>query len=218
MIATAFIRMRVPPAKTRILIADDHSIVRLGLSALFSYERDMQVVGEAEDGAEAVQLARERHPDVVVMDLMMPGTDGVEATRLIRAGTPETRVLILTTFGTSADVARAVEAGASGAIMKDASNEDLLAAIRKVATGGTAFSPEIEESVRDDINATRFTQRQLDILHSVTRGLTNAEIAIQFGISLDGVKRHCMTIFKKLGAANRSEAVAIAIRKHLVKG
>ena len=200
-----------------VLIVDDHSLVRMGLAALFGYQKDFVVAGEAEDGEQAVRLARETKPDVIVMDLMMPGMDGVEATRLIRAERPDAHILILTTFGTSADVARAIAAGAAGAIMKDASNDELLAAIRTVAGGGSAFSPEIEQMVKEDPAPPKLTRRQLEILHSVTRGLSNPDIAKQFGITVDGVKAHLNVIFSKLGAANRSEAITIALRRHLLK-
>ena len=204
-------------AKTKILLADDHSIVRMGISALLAYESDFAVIGEAEDGEEAVELARRHKPDVVLMDLMMPRLDGVEATRRIREELPSCKVLILTTFGTSADVSRAIASGASGAVVKDIGKDEIVDAIRRVASGEKVFSAEIEQTVKEEPSVPNFTQRQMDILHSVTRGLTNAEIAKQYGISTDGVKQHVMAIFKKLGAANRSEAVAIAIRRQLLK-
>ena len=203
--------------KKKVLIVDDHSLVRLGLSALLGYQSDMEVAGEAEDGEEAVHMACKVRPDVIVMDLMMPGVDGVEATRRIREKLPDSHILILTTFGTSADVARAIAAGASGAIMKDTSNEDLLNAIRTVAEGGKVFSPEIEQHVKEYSVSPDLTQRQMEILHSVTRGLSNPDIAKQFDITVDGVKAHLNVIFSKLGAANRSEAIAIALRRHLLK-
>ena len=203
--------------KKKVLIVDDHSLVRLGLSALLGYQSDMEVAGEAEDGEEAVHMACKVRPDVIVMDLMMPGVDGVEATRRIREKLPDSHIMILTTFGTSADVARAIAAGASGAIMKDTSNEDLLNAIRTVAEGGKVFSPEIEQHVKEYSVSPDLTQRQMEILHSVTRGLSNPDIAKQFGITVDGVKAHLNVIFAKLGAANRSEAIAIALRRHLLK-
>ena len=203
--------------KATVLLADDHSLVRLGLSALIGYQKDVTVAGEASDGAEAVRLAEEIKPDLIVMDLMMPGMDGVEATRRIRQKNPDARVLVLTTFGTSADVTRAVSAGASGAIMKDSSNDELLAAMRTVIAGGTAFSPEIEKQIEQEPSPPELTPRQHEILLSVTRGLSNPDIAKQLGITVDGVKHNLNVIFTKLGAANRQEATAIALRRHLLK-
>ena len=203
--------------KTTILIADDHSLVRMGFASLLSYQPDFQVVGTAEDGKEAFRLFEELSPDVVVMDLMMPKADGVEATRRIKETNPDAHILILTSFGTSVDVTRAISAGASGVIMKDAANEDLLRAIRTVAAGGTSIPPTIRKAMKDEPNPPEFTKKQLDILHSITYGLTNIDIARQLGISTDAAKQHTMAIFRKLGAANRTEAVAIALRKHLLK-
>ena len=205
------------PRKTKILIADDHSLVRIGFASLLGYQDDFQVVGTAENGNEALRLFEDTHPDVVVMDLMMPKMDGVEATQRIRAEDQNAKILILTTFGTSADVLRAVSAGASGAILKDSTDDELLTAIRTVANGGTSFSSDIRKMMDEDPNPPDFTQKQLDILHAITRGLTNADIAKQLGISTDAAKQHVMAIFKKLGAANRAEAVTIALRKHLLK-
>ena len=203
-------------AKTRILIVDDHALIRRGLADLLRYEKDLAVVGEASDGEAAVAVATELKPDVVVMDLMMPVMDGVEATRRIKEALPDTKILILTTFGTSVDVARAIAAGASGAIMKDASMEDQLHAIRTVASGGKVLSPEIEKTVQEE-PLPEFTKRQLVILESAARGLTNKDIANMLDISPDAVKQHLAAICSKLGAANRAEAVNVAHRKHLLK-
>ena len=200
-----------------VLLVDDHALIRRGLADLIRYESDLKVAGEAANGQEAVEAARKLNPDVIVMDLMMPEMDGVEATRRIKAERPDSRILILTTFGTSADVARAMAAGASGAIMKDAETDDQLAAIRAVAAGGKAFSPGIEKSLNEQQPTPNLTDRQLLILESVTRGLTNRDIATMLGISADAVKQHLAAIFTKIGAANRSEAVSIALRKHLLK-
>ena len=201
----------------RILLADDHSLIRMGLAALFKYQKDIKVVGEAEDGDEAVRLALRLKPDVVVMDLAMPVMDGATATARIREVLPETRVLILTSFGTSADLSRALAAGATGALNKDSGNDELLTAIRTVADGGRSVSDEIARLIEEEPAPPEFTERQLEVLHAVTRGLTNAEIGRQFGISADAVKQHVNAIFAKLGAANRTEAVTIALRKQLLK-
>ena len=200
-----------------VLLVDDHALIRRGLTDLIRYESDLKVAGEAANGQEAVEAARKLNPDVIVMDLMMPEMDGVEATRRIKAERPDSRILILTTFGTSADVARAMAAGASGAIMKDAETDDQLAAIRAVAAGGKAFSPGIEKALNELQPTPDLTDRQLLILESVTRGLTNRDIATMLGISADAVKQHLAAIFSKLGAANRSEAISIALRKQLLK-
>ena len=204
-------------SKIKVLIADDHALIRRGLADLLGCDGGFLVVGEAGDGEAAVKAATELGPDVVVMDLVMPVLDGVEATRCIKEARPDVRVLILTTFGTSADVARAVAAGASGAIMKDASMDEQLAAIRDVAAGGTVFSPEIRRSIEESPAPPEFTHRQLQILQSVSRGLGNKEIAAILGISTDAVKQHINAICSKLGAVNRAEAVAIALRKRMLK-
>ena len=201
----------------KVLLADDHSLVRLGLSALLAKQADMKLVGEAVNGEEAVRMDAELKPDVIILDLMMPMVDGVTATRRIRDQHAEARILILTSFGTSSDVSRAIEAGACGAILKDAPNQDLLAAIRTVATGGTSFSDDIVQNITRDPTPRELTARQAEILRSVTNGLTNKTIAQQLKISPESVKQHLNAIFQKLGATTRAEAVAIALRKHLLK-
>ena len=203
--------------KHTVLIVDDHALLRRGLIDLLRYEDDLEVVGEAADGQTAVDLCRRLHPDLVIMDLVMPGMDGVATTQAIHTTAPQTHILILTSFGTSADVSRAIAAGASGAIMKDASTDEQLAAIRTVAKGGTVLSPEIERTSREDASTPTLTDRQKRVLDSLARGLTNRDIATEFGISPDAVKHHLYAICAKLGAANRTEAVAIALRKHLLK-
>ena len=203
--------------KIRILIADDHTIVRMGLSALFDSDPSLEVVGEAEDGAAAVAETLRLKPDVITMDLMMPGMDGADATAEIHAKSPETRILLLTTFGTSDGIARALAAGASGALMKNAANNDLLKAIHDVAAGECPISADVRQLLDEDPPARELTDKQRQILLSVVRGLTNREIAMQFDISPNVVKGHMNAIFTKIGAANRAEAVAIALRKHLLK-
>ena len=203
--------------KTGILIVDDHALIRRGLSDLIRYEKDLAVVGEACDGASAVEAAARLRPDVVVMDLVMPKVDGVEATRRIKAAMPETKVMILTTFGTSDGIIHALEAGAKGAIMKNVEFPELVAAIRSIASGDKVISPEIQRILESNPPVPTLSPRQAEILESIVRGLSNIDIAKQLGISLDMVKEHVSALFLKIGAANRTEAVAIALRKHLLK-
>ncbi|MBR4654749.1 MAG: response regulator transcription factor [Kiritimatiellae bacterium] len=203
--------------KTRILIADDHTLVRVGLKAMLHYQPTMTVVGEATNGEEAVALAGKLKPDVIIMDLMMPVLGGAEATRRILESDSATRIIILTSFGAAADMARALKYGARGAQLKEAPAETLITAIHTVMSGGTAISPEIQQTIDQDSDIPVLTERQQGILDSTVRGLTNKEIGVQFGLSPLSVKKYLSIIFAKLGAANRAEAVAIALRKHLLK-
>jgi DNA-binding NarL/FixJ family response regulator len=201
----------------RILIADDHAIIRMGLASLLGTQKDIEVVGEAEDGEVAVTKASKLIPDIVIMDLMMPKKDGVAATKEIHKSFPNIKILILTSYGTSDGIAHALAAGASGALMKSTEFAEFVTAIRKIAIGERVIAPEISRQLAEDPPVPMLTQRQTEILLSITRGLTNSDIAKQFGIREDSVKEHTSTIFAKLGASNRSEAVAIALRKHLLK-
>ena len=203
--------------KIRILIADDHTIVRMGLTALLETETDIEVVGQAKNGVEAIAESCRLSPDIVIMDLMMPKKDGVEATAELKELQPDVKVIILTTFGTSDGIAHAIESGASGAVLKNAEDTELVTAIRKVAKGGNYLSPEIKRQLTEDPPVPELTPRQIQVLQSMTRGLTNRDIAKQLGIRQDGVNLHVNAILQKIGAANRTEAVAIAMRKHLLK-
>ncbi len=201
----------------RILIADDHFIVRMGLVTLFENTNGFTVVGEAENGDEAVKLTLKLKPDVVIMDLRMPIKDGVEATRDIIALSPETKVLVITTFDTSDSLSQAIRAGATGALLKNAPRDELLATVRAVARDEMSISQDVVELIDSDPPVPQLSARQAEVLQSATRGLTNQEIGRMLGISPNVVKIHLRATFQKLGAANRSEAVAIALRKHLVK-
>jgi len=203
--------------KIRVLIADDHAMVRMGLASLLGTEPDIGVVGEAEDGEDAVKKAVSLKPDVVIMDLVMPKMDGAEATARIMNILPQTKIVLLTTYGSANGVASALAAGASGAMMKNADFDELASAIRKVASGEKAVSSEIERFIREDPPVTNLTKRQGEILAAVVRGLTNDDIAKQFSIQRSSVKDHLTAIFEKLGAANRAEAISIALRKHLLR-
>lgn len=201
----------------RILIADDHAVVRRGLRSILQIEKDFQIVGEASNGTEAVKMARELNPHVVIMDLIMPEKSGSKATAQILAERPKTRILLLTTFGTADDVAKALEAGAAGALMKTSDESEIISSIRTVAAGGHAVSDEIKRLMAESPPAPELTPRQLEILNSMSHGYSNAEIAQVFGISEFSVREHVANIMTKLDASNRAEAVATALRKDLLK-
>ena len=203
--------------KIKILIVDDHAIVRMGLASLFSAKPDFEVIGQAKNGEIAVRDAKRLSPDVVVMDLMMPGKDGIETTCAIRASVPNAKILVLTSCTASDSISSALDAGAQGAIMKSAENAELIAAIRKIASGSDYISPEIKTLLENDPPITGLTGRQTEILQSLARGLTNKDIAKQLGLSIRSVEDHVDRILERIGAANRAEAVAIALRKHLLK-
>ena len=200
-----------------VLIADDHSVVRIGMSALLGAEGDIHVVGQAKNGMEAVAQAIEKLPDVIIMDIEMPKKDGVEATTDILAKIPDARILILTSFSTTDRIARAIKAGALGAIMKNADDTEMVAAVRNVANGKSYIARDVRRLFKADPPAPELSPRQRQILDSLTRGLTNPDIAKQLGISLDMVKKHITALLAKMNVANRSEAVAIALKKQLLK-
>ena len=203
--------------KISVLIADDHKIVRMGLKSLFAAEKDLAVVGEADDGVAAVRQALKLNPDVIIMDLMMPKQDGVAATAEIHSKLPGTRIVVLTSYSTSDTIAAALAAGAAGAVMKSADDSTLLTAVRTVAAGKTFISPEVKGLLAFDPPAPTLSPRQQEVLASLVKGFNNTEIADQLGISRTVVKEHVESLLVKLGAANRTEAVAIALRKQLVK-
>ena len=203
--------------KIKVLIADDHALMRMGLRALLDTQADIEVVGEATDGADAVRKALRLKPDVVVMDIMMPGTDGIAATQQLSENPNGAHVLILTTSTSSDDLNRALRAGAAGAILKSEANAKLLGAIRTVARGKKSVSPEVNTMIAHDPPADDLSPRQREILLALSRGLTNKEIATSLGCSPESVKDRINAICTKLGAANRTEAVTIALRKHLVQ-
>jgi len=197
----------------RVIVVDDHPIVRSGIVGMLSLEPDFDVVGEANNGAEAVALVAELNPDVVLMDLRMPGMDGVEATRAIIGGNKKPpRILVVTTYDTDADILRAVEAGASGYLLKDTPIDTLLNGVRAAARGETVLAPDIAMRLVGSMRtpAERLTSRELEVLTEVADGLTNAAIAMKLHISEATVKTHLLRINNKLGVDNRTEAVTEA--------
>lgn len=201
----------------RLLIVDDHAIVRTGLVALLESDGHIAVVGEADDGNAALPLVRKLKPDIVIMDILMPGKNGIAATQEIKERRPETKVLILTTSTVSDDLAAALAAGADGAITKSTANATLLSAVKDIAVGKRVISPEIAKLIANDPPVKALTERQRTILEAMAKGKGNKEIAAQLDIQTDSVRQHVIAILQKLGATNRTGAVAIALRKQLLK-
>ena len=204
----------------RVLIADDHSVVREGLRMFLGRDPDLVMVGEAADGAEAVELARQLRPDVVLMDLLMPVMDGVAATAAIRDALPETEVIALTSVLESAAVVGAVKAGAIGYLLKDTQALELRRAIKAAAAGQVQLSPQASAYLMREVRATAppepLTEREMEVLHLLAQGHSNKEIARQLQIVEDTVKTHVKHILAKLGVQSRTQAVLCATRLGLV--
>ncbi len=203
----------------RLLIVDDHPVVRDGLRGMFTGDPGFEVVGEAGDGAEALALAAHSRPDVVLMDLRMPGMDGVTAIgRLLRSGNPA-KVLVLTTYDTDADVLPAIEAGATGYLLKDAPREDLVRAVRAAARGEAVLSPSVAGRLMGRLRGPAedpLSQRELEVLTLVAKGASNREAAARLFISEATVKTHLLHVYAKLGVNDRAAAVAVAYDRGLL--
>jgi two-component system, NarL family, response regulator LiaR len=206
--------------KIRVMIVDDHAVVRSGLGAFLSIIPDLELVGEAENGDLAVVRCGYLRPDVVLMDLMMPGTDGITATRLIREKYPQTQVIALTSFQEDELVQNAMKAGAVGYLMKNVSAQELTVAIRAARSGKMTLSPEAAQALvnvsRQGGDTEALTEREVDVLRLMVDGLNNAEIAERLVVSLSTVKYHISNILMKLGVENRVAAVTTAMQKKLV--
>ena len=207
-----------PGKSIRVLLADDHSVVRMGIASVLSFTDGFEVAGEADNGLDAVKLADELKPDVVLMDLQMPKLGGVEATAKIRAAHPDTKILVLTSFGTSVDLKRAMDAGASGALEKNSSCEEIVAAIREVAEGRQVVSAEIKHTIEHFSSMPEMSPRKIEILNLVAKGFSNKEIAEIIGVSPVTVKDHVAKIFESIGASTRAEAATIAVNLGLITG
>jgi two-component system NarL family response regulator len=201
----------------RILVADDHPVVRHGLIALVEHQPDMTVVAEAETGRQAVALFQAYHPDMVLMDLRMPELDGVEAILAIRAVAPQARILVLTTYDSDEDIYRGLRAGAMGYLLKDAPASDLLGAIRAVAAGQKRIPPEVAAKLAERMTSPELTLRELEVLRLVVGGQSNKEIGATLAIAEGTVRAHLNSIFQKLEAQDRTQAATIAIRRGLVR-
>lgn len=210
-------------APIRILLADDHAIVRKGLRALLVTEPGLEVVAEAENGQQAIAEARRLSPDVVLMDLVMPGTDGLEATRHIRAEQPEVRILVLTSFATDDKVFPALKAGALGYLLKDSGPEELVQAIRQVYRGECSLHPSIARRLLVELAAPGqqeamsgiLTNREIDVLRLVAQGWSNRDIAEGLGIGEATVRTHVSSILSKLNVGSRTQAALYALREGL---
>lgn len=208
----------------RIFIVDDHPVVRDGLSAILSTQPDLEVIGEAENGRQALDLCMEHQPDLLLLDLEMPEMDGVEVIRRLENASPNTRVIVFTAFDTDDRIMSALEAGAQGYLLKGAPRDELFNAVRVVHAGGSLLQPVVASRLLRHVSTTpekgspfdRLTPRELDVLKELAKGLQNKEIAAELYITERTVKFHVSSILGKLGAGNRTEAVTIAAQNGLI--
>ena len=207
----------------KVFIADDHAIVRNGIAALLATESDIEVIGDASNGEDAVLAAKELHPDVILMDLVMPEMDGIQAIHQIRTLDPDARILVMTSFATDEMVFPAIKAGALGYLLKDSSPEELVNAIHQVYRGEPSLHPQIARRVLQEISQpptlTRteepLTERELEVLKLIARGMSNQEIAEQLVISETTVRTHVSRILSKLHLASRTQAALYALKEGL---
>jgi DNA-binding NarL/FixJ family response regulator len=204
------------PEKIRILIADDHYIVRMGLVALVSTEMDMEVVAEAADGNEALALFARHKPDLLLLDLRMPGKGGIQTIVEIRIGFPDARILVLSAFDGDEDIYRALHAGAQGYVLKNTTGDKLIPALRTVAAGQTWIPSDVASQLALRKIREQLTSRELDVLRELAKGLANKEIADSLNISEHTVKDHLKSILGKLHVADRTEAVTTAIQRGII--
>jgi len=203
--------------RLRILIADDHPLVREGLAAIIGRQPDMQVVAQARNGGEALQKFLSESPDLCLLDLRMPGTDGIEAIGAILAERPSARVIILTSFETQEDIYRAVQAGAKGYFLKDSPPEELIECIRAVAAGGTWIPPAVGAKLAKRVTDQELTAREKEVLQALATGKSNKEIGVAYNISEATVKVHVTHILEKLKVGGRTEAINQAVKRGLVQ-
>lgn len=204
------------PSKIRIIIADDHYVVRMGLIALMTTESDMEVVGEAADGTQAVEAYDKHNPDLVLMDLRMPVKDGIQATIEIKTKHPDARVLMLTTYDGDTDIHRAMQAGAQGYVLKNSTGDKLIPALRAVAAGQPWIPKEIATRLASRNIFEELTPRELQVLKQMAKGLANKEIGDVLKITEHTVKDHLKNILGKLHVSDRTEAVIVAVQRGII--
>jgi len=213
------------PDKITMIITDDHLVVRKGLKALLSTRSDIEVIGEASNGREAVELVSERMPDVILMDLVMPEMDGIQASKEIISRFPDAKILVMTSFATDEMVFPAIKAGALGYLLKDSSSGELIDAIQQVHRGEPSLHPKIARKVLMEISTPSvrtpsedpLTDRELEVLKSIARGMSNQEIALDLSISEATVRTHVSRILSKLHLASRTQAALYALKEGLAK-
>ena len=212
------------PEPISVLLVDDHAVVRQGLRAFLDVQDDIEVVGEAADGDEAISAVEELVPDIVLMDLVMPNRDGIAALREVRARSPSTRVLVLTNFAEHDKIVAAVKAGAAGYLLKDVHPQELAEAIRRVHSGEVSLHPSVAAKLMQEVAASdaragapdALTPRELEVLQQLARGRSNKEIGLELGIAEKTVKTHVSNILQKLQLADRTQAALYAVREQLV--
>jgi DNA-binding NarL/FixJ family response regulator len=200
----------------RVLCVDDHPIVRKGIASLLANESDLKLVAEAASGREAVELHRALQPDVTLMDLKLPDLDGVSATKLIRQESPQARVIALTSYDGDQEIYRALEAGARGYLLKEMVHTDMLRAIRVVHSGKRLIPPEVAERLSEYFPQIVLTEREVQVLSFVAKGMANKDIAFRLGTASGTIKMHVQNILSKLGAADRTHAVTIALERGIL--
>jgi two-component system, NarL family, response regulator len=209
--------MSAPHGLIRVGIVDDHPVVRDGLAAILGLQPDIKVVGEAETGREACALFDRQRPDVLLLDLKMPGMDGLEVVQTLCAAHPEARIVILTTYGGDEDIFRSLKAGAKGYLIKDAPRQQILEAIRTVHAGGRYLPAAIVSKVAEHALRPELTGREREVLQGMARGASNKEIGVALSISEGTVKTHVKAILAKLDAVSRTAAVTIATRRGIIR-
>jgi DNA-binding NarL/FixJ family response regulator len=204
------------PAVIRVLCVDDHPLVRKGIASILANEPDITLVGEADNGEDAVQSFRQLQPDVVLMDLRMPALDGIDTTKAILTEFPEARVLALTSYDGDQDIYRALDAGVRGYLLKETAHADVVAAIRTVHAGKRLMPPDVAMRLSEYFPQVTLTMRETEVLELVSQGLGNKEIADRLGTASGTVKMHVQNILDKLGASDRTHGVTLAIRRGIL--
>jgi len=203
--------------KSTVLVVDDHALLRTGVANIINQEADLRVVAEAGNGVEAISAFEQHHPDVTLLDLRMPIMEGVEAVRQIRERDPRARVIVLTTYDTDDEIARALKAGAKAYVLKDIAADDLIGCIRDVLAGKTYLAPAAAAKLAEGVTRVQLTPREIATLRLLADGKANKEIAGELSISERTVKTHLGHLFEKLGVTSRTEAIKVATRRGLVR-